>query len=57
MLSTGKYITENSLLILVDGETPVKCSNSNNGYQGSILNSCLNNNMNTDYMPSYQFAS
>ena len=52
MLSTGKYITANSLLILVDGEnsgevfqTPIE------GYQGSTFKQLsINNNMNTDYM-------
>ena len=52
MLSTGKYITANSLLMLVDGEnsgevfqTPIE------GYQGSTFKQLsINNNMNTDYM-------
>ena len=52
MLSTGKYITENSLLILVDGENSGEVFQTpTEGYQGSTLKQLsINNNMNTDYM-------
>ena len=51
-LMSGKYVAENTLLILVDGEnsgevfrTPVE------GYQGSTFKQlAINNNMNTDYL-------
>lgn len=52
MMTSGKYTTTNSLLILVDGEnsgevfrTPVE------GYQGSTFKQLtINGNMNTDYI-------
>ena len=52
MLSTGKYITENSLLILVDGENSGEVFQTpTEGYQGSTFKQLsINNNMNTDYM-------
>ncbi len=52
MLSTGKYITENSLLILVDGENSGEVFQTpTEGYQGSTFKLLsINNNMNTDYM-------
>ena len=51
-LTSGKYVTANSLLILVDGEnsgevfrTPI------DGYQGSTFKQLsINDNMNTDYV-------
>ena len=52
MLSTGKYITANSLLILVDGENSGEVFQTpTEGYQGSTFKQLsINNNMNTDYM-------
>lgn len=51
-LMSGKYVAENALLILVDGEnsgevfrTPIE------GYQGSTFKQlAINTNMNTDYV-------
>ena len=52
MLSTGKYITANSLLMLVDGENSGEVFQTpTEGYQGSTFKQLsINNNMNTDYM-------
>ncbi|KGN95887.1 restriction endonuclease subunit S [Porphyromonas crevioricanis] len=51
-LMAGKYITANSLLILVDGENSGEVfSTPVDGYQGSTFKQlCINDNMNTDYV-------